>query len=72
MAPIWGRTLDEVLDNLDAFFARLGGELRPRPGRNPLVERTATGVVLVNGRVRFSEGFLDVRAVVMPDADVVE
>ena len=29
-------------------------------------------MVLVNGRVRFSEGFLDVRAVVMPDADVVE
>ncbi|MGH9282741.1 MAG: hypothetical protein ACRD0S_07365 [Acidimicrobiales bacterium] len=72
MAPIWGRTLDDVLDNLDAFFARLGGALLPRPGRSAVVERTAKGVVLVNARVRFPEGFLDIRAVVMPDGGVVE
>lgn len=72
MAPIWGRTLDDVLDNLDAFFARLGGALLPRPGRSAVVERTAKGVVLVNARVSFPEGFLDVRAVVMPDGGVAE
>ena len=72
MAPLWGQTIDDVLDNLDAFFVRLNGDVQPRPGRKAVVERTAQGVVLVNARVGFLDGFLDARAVVMPDGDVVE
>jgi len=72
VAPIWGPTLDAVLDNFDEFLTRLGGEAVPRPGRAAVVESTARGVVLVNARILFPGAFLDVRAVVAADADVVE
>lgn len=72
MAPIWGLTPDAVLDNFADFLARLGGQAIPRPGKKAIVEATATGVVLINTRVLFPDAFLDVRAVIAADADVVE
>jgi hypothetical protein len=72
VAPIWGPTTDAVLDNFAQFLARLGGQAVPRPGRKAIVEATASGVVLINARVLFPGAFLDVRAVVTADADVVE
>lgn len=78
--PDWGRDVDEVLDRFADFLDALGGAVRPRPGRDVVVE-VRPDLLLINARVDLSRAsgawsamrvFLDVRAVLDGRANVLE